>query len=46
MGITQPYWAIGWDVFAWIGHHRFSRHWSIPQIHGELIDVGLTQDIL
>jgi len=36
--IALPAWAIGWDVFCWIGHRRFSRHWSIPQIRHELID--------
>ena len=36
--IALPAWAIGWDVFCWIGHRRFSRHWSIPQISLELID--------
>jgi hypothetical protein len=36
--IAPPYWAIGWDVFCWIGHRRFSRHWAIPQIRGELVD--------
>jgi hypothetical protein len=35
---SLPGWAIGWDVFCWIGHRRFSRHWSIPQIRGELLD--------
>ena len=34
--IALPAWAIGWDVFCWIGHRRFSRHWSIPQIRHEL----------
>jgi hypothetical protein len=29
---------IDWDVFAWIGHRRFARHGSVPQIHAELID--------
>jgi hypothetical protein len=29
---------IGWDVFCWIGHRRFARHWSIPQIRTELLD--------
>jgi hypothetical protein len=33
-----PGWGLGWDVFCWIGHRRFSRHWSIPQIRGELHD--------
>jgi hypothetical protein len=36
--IAPPYWAIGWDVFCWIGHRRFSRHWAIPQIQAELLD--------
>ena len=36
--IALPAWAIGWDVFCWIGHRRSSRHWSIPQICHELVD--------
>jgi hypothetical protein len=36
--IAPPHWAIGWDVFCWIGHRRFSRHWAVPQIQGELLD--------
>ena len=36
--IAPPRWAIGWDVFCWIGHRRFSRHWAIPQIRDELLD--------
>ena len=28
----MPYWVLGWDVFCWIGHRRFARHWSVPQI--------------
>jgi hypothetical protein len=36
--LALPGWGIGWDVFWWIGHRRFSRHWSIPQIRGELLD--------
>jgi hypothetical protein len=34
--IALPKWAIGWDVFCWIGHRRCSRHWSISQIRSEL----------
>jgi hypothetical protein len=37
--LALPKWAIGWDVLCWIGHRRCSRHWSIPQIQGELKDV-------
>jgi hypothetical protein len=36
--IALPKWAIGWDVFCWIGHRRFARHWSITQIQSELWD--------
>jgi hypothetical protein len=36
--IAPPHWAIGWDVFCWIGHRRCSRHWAIPQIRAELLD--------
>ena len=36
--ITLPWWLIGWDVFCWMGHRRFARHWSVPQIRAELRD--------
>lgn len=36
--IALPKWAVGWDVFCWVGHRRCSRHWSIPQIRSELWD--------
>ena len=36
--ITMPYWVLGWDVFCGIGHRRFARHWSVPQIRGEMLD--------
>jgi hypothetical protein len=36
--IAPPNWAIGWDVFCWIGHRRCSRHMSIPYIQSELLD--------
>jgi hypothetical protein len=36
--IAPPHWAIGWDVFCWIGQRRFSRHWAIPEIQTELLD--------
>src|SRR3954451_23777512 len=47
--IALPKWAIGWDVFCWIGHRRCSRHWAIPQIQGELRDdsgIRLSQDAI
>jgi hypothetical protein len=36
--LTRPWWTIGWDVFCWLGHRRFARHWSIPQLRAELQD--------
>ena len=38
LSITMPHWGIGWDVFAWLGHRRFARHWSVPQLRYELMD--------
>jgi hypothetical protein len=36
--IAPSSWAIGWDVFCWIGHRRCSRHMSVPLIQSELLD--------
>lgn len=36
--LVMPYWVLGWDVFGWLGHRRFARHWSVPQIRDELLD--------
>ncbi|HXA53682.1 MAG TPA: hypothetical protein VNV37_02295 [Solirubrobacteraceae bacterium] len=38
MSLAPPFWTIGWDVFAWMGHRRFARNWSVPQIRAELAD--------
>ena len=38
MSLAPPFWTIGWDVFAWMGHRRFARNWSVPQIRAELTD--------
>lgn len=38
MSLAPPFWTIGWDVFAWMGHRRFARSWSVPQIRAELSD--------
>jgi hypothetical protein len=38
LSIALPGWLIGWDVFCFIGHRRFARHWSVPQIRAELRD--------
>ncbi len=37
--LAMPRWVLGWDVFCWLGHRRFARHWSVPQIRAELADV-------
>jgi hypothetical protein len=45
----MPWWLIGWDLFAWIGHRRLSRHWSVPQIRAELRDsfaIDLSEDAI
>jgi len=47
MGIAPPRLTVGWDVFAWVGHRRFARHWSVPQICAELSDshsIDLSED--
>jgi hypothetical protein len=47
--IAPPHWAIGWDVFCWIGHRRCARHWSIPLIRAELLDtyqIKLSEDAI
>jgi hypothetical protein len=47
--IAPPHWAIGWDVFCWIGHRRCSRHFSIPLIRSELLDahaIKLSEDAI
>src|SRR6202790_5308961 len=36
--LVMPYWVLGWDVFCWLGHRRFARHWSVPQIRDDLRD--------
>ncbi len=38
MALAPPFWSVTWDVFAWMGHRRFARHWSVPQICVELKD--------
>jgi hypothetical protein len=38
--VTLPWWLIGWDVFCGMGHRRFARHWSVPQIRGALTDTS------
>jgi hypothetical protein len=47
--LALPRWLIGWDVFCWLGHRRFARHWSVPQLRAELRDsyaVELSEDAI
>lgn len=47
--LAMPRWLIGWDVFCWLGHRRFARHWSVPQLRAELWDrytIGLSEDAI
>lgn len=47
--LTMPWWSIGWDVFCWLGHRRFARHWSVPQLRAELTDghaIKLSEDAI
>jgi hypothetical protein len=37
--MAMPRWVLGWDVFCWLGHRRFARPWSVPQIRADLADV-------
>ena len=47
--LTMPRWLVGWDVFCWLGHRRFARHWSVPQLRAELLDgcqTALSEDAI
>ena len=47
--LALPRWLIGWDVFCWLGHRRFARHWSVPQLCAELKDsyaIALSEDAI
>ena len=49
MGIAPPWWAIGWDVFAWIADRRFTRRWSVPRLRRELAEgcgIDLSEDAI
>jgi hypothetical protein len=38
LSISMPRWCLGWEVFCWLGHRRFARHWSVPQLRAALKD--------
>jgi hypothetical protein len=49
MSLAPPFWTIGWDLFAWMGHRRFARSWSVPQIRAELADsyhIAVSSDLI
>lgn len=49
LALAMPRWLIGWDVFCWLGHRRFARHWSVPQLRAELLDsyaIALSEDAI
>jgi hypothetical protein len=49
VALCLPRSILGWDVFCWIGHRRFARHWSVPQIRAELQDrygIAVSEDAL
>jgi hypothetical protein len=49
LSISMPRWCLGWDVLCWLGHRRFARHWSVPQLRAELQDtyhIRLSDDAL
>jgi hypothetical protein len=49
LSISMPRWGMGWDVLCWLGHRRFARHWSVPQLRAELQDtyhIWLSDDAL
>lgn len=47
--LCLPRSILGWDVLCWIGHRRFARHWSAPQLRAELQDryhITVSEDAL
>jgi hypothetical protein len=47
--LTWPPGTIGGDVLCWLGHRRFARPWSIPQLRLALRDsyrIALSEDAL
>ena len=45
--IAPPWWILGWDVFAYLGHRRFARHMSVPELREDLVEgyeINLSED--
>jgi len=32
LSISMPRGCLGWEVCCWLGHRRFARHGSVPQL--------------
>jgi len=49
MNLSPPHWMIDWKLFLWMGHRRFSRSWSVPQIRSEMNDsfgIAVSSDLI
>jgi hypothetical protein len=49
MNLAPPHWMIDWKLFLWMGHRRFARSWSVPQIRSEMKDsfgIGVSSDLI
>src|SRR5437016_5808967 len=43
LSISMPRTCLCWDVLCCLGHRRFARHWSVPQLRAELKDTHQIQ---
>ena len=49
MNLAPPHWMIDWKLFLWMGHRRFARSWSVPQIRSEMKDgfgIAVSPDLI
>lgn len=49
MNLSPPHWMIDWKLFLWMGHRRFARSWSVPQIRSEIRDsfgIAVSSDLI
>lgn len=47
--LSPPLWILAWDVFAHLGHARFARHQSVPELCEELrecYNINLSEDCI
>src|SRR5258708_23432377 len=43
MFFSPPLWILAWDVFAHLGHSRFARHLSVPELREALREVYIIE---